>query len=110
SVGHVLSGGRDADRGHDMPVDGPNRRGDAADLILVLLKVEGVALLGVAAHPLQPDRARGGVEFGPFGRVEVAPFRLALVQNQRLAQSGGGDGVTLAEARTDIHAATTGDL
>ncbi|MNE78939.1 hypothetical protein D3C80_1753840 [compost metagenome] len=93
-----------------MPVDRTYRRGDAANLILVFLKVEGVALFCIAAHPLHPDGASGGIYRRAFGGVEVAPLWFGLVEDQGLAQTGRGNGVTLPQTRADVDAATAGHL
>jgi L-rhamnose 1-dehydrogenase len=63
-----------------MPVDRTDRRGDAANLILVFLEVEGVALLGVTAHPLHPDGAGGEAAAEVIAAVEAHGRRCISVE------------------------------
>src|SRR5487761_682165 len=117
-IAHVLRGARDADGGNGASGDVTDGRRDAADLILVLLEVEGVAGLHVAAHPRQPFLLRDlhappRAVLGSLGALraeELQPRVLVEIEAQRLAEAGGGHRLQLADPRADVDAAFARDL
>src|SRR3546814_15161832 len=80
-----------------------DRRGDAADPVLVFLEVERAARRDIAAHPPFPCRIIGR---GRAARLivleQVPPMRGREIEQQRLAQPGRGQGMAIADADRDL--------
>src|SRR6185312_16815852 len=112
-IAHVLGGARDAEGRDGAPGHIADRGGDTADLILVLLQVERVAGMHVAAHARQPfllrdllpaPRARPR-RLATLGAKELEPRVLVEIEDQRLAETGGGHRLQLSDPRADVDAA-----
>src|SRR6185437_15237295 len=117
-VAHVLSGAGDADGGNGASRDIADGCRDATDLILVLLQVEGITGLHVAAHARQPLLLRDlhppppalPAAFAPLRAEELEPCVLVEIQDQGLAEAGGGHRLQLADPRADVDAALARDF
>src|SRR3546814_13833740 len=79
-----------------------DRRGDAADPVLVFLEVERAARRDIAAHPPFPCRIIGR---GRAARLivleQVPPMRGRATDEQGLAQPGRGQGMAIADAASN---------